>query len=207
MRKRNISSILTRLEGALLIGLATAILFAAAGTQLQTALAGKMLRLHVIANSDSAEDQALKLQVRDSVLREVEQLTAGADTAAEARSSVESGLSEIRRAAEETLAAEGYAYSVRLSLGDAYFPTREYNGFALPAGHYDALRVIIGEGAGRNWWCVLFPPFCTSAAFAEKAAEAGFSEEEIRLITSDGAWELRFRFVEWVSRLREFFGC
>ena len=85
-------------------------------------------------------------------------------------------------------------------------PTKDYGGFALPAGRYDALRVEIGEGAGQNWWCVLFPPFCTTAAFEEEAVAAGLDEDEIRLMSSDGEYELRFRLVEWISRLRELLG-
>lgn len=206
MKKFQISTAFTKLEGALLIGLAAAILFAAAGIQMQSALAGKMLRLHVIANSDSDEDQALKLKVRDSVLREVELLTEHDDTVSTARADVASDLSAIQQAAEDVIASEGYTYDVRLSLGEAYFPTKNYDGFALPAGRYDALRVEIGESAGQNWWCVLFPPFCTTAAFEEEAVAAGLDEDEIRLMSSDGEYELRFRLVEWISRLRELLG-
>ena len=206
MLKQKTRAYLTRLESALCIGLAAAILFAAAGIQMQTALADKMLRLHVIANSDSAEDQALKLKVRDSVLAEVERLTADAGDVGTARQAVESELDVIRQAAEETVLAEGYAYDVRLSLGETDFPTKEYEGFALPAGRYDALRVIIGEGEGQNWWCVLFPPFCTTAAFEEEAIAAGLDEEEIRLMSSDGEYELRFRLIEWIAHLREILG-
>lgn len=206
MKKFQISAAFTKLEGALLIGLAAAILFTAAGVQIQAALADKMLRLHVIANSDSAEDQALKLKVRDSVLREVELLTENDDSVGMARTDVAAGFSAIQQAAEDVIAAEGYTYDVCLSLGETYFPTKDYDGFSLPAGRYDALRVVIGDGAGQNWWCVLFPPFCTTAAFEEEAVAAGLDEDEIRLMSSDGEYELRFRLVEWISRLREFLG-
>ena len=198
MKKFKNSAAFTKLEGALLIGLAAALLFAVAGIQIQTALADKMLRLHVIANSDSDEDQALKLKVRDSVLREVELLTENDGSVGTARTDVAAG--------EDVIASEGYTSGVRLSLGEAYFPTKDYGGFALPAGRYDALRVEIGEGAGQNWWCVLFPPFCTTAAFEEEAVAAGLDEDEIRLMSSDGEYELRFRLVEWISRLRELLG-
>ncbi len=204
MRKIRFS--FTKFEGALLIGLAAALLFATAGAQIQSALADKLLRLHVIANSDSVEDQALKLKVRDSVLREVELLTADAGAVGTARQEVEAGLATIQKAAEDVIAEEGYSYDVQLSLGETYFPTKDYGGFALPEGRYDALRVIIGEGEGQNWWCVLFPPFCTTAAFEEEAVAAGLDSDEIRLMSSDGAYELRFRLVEWVSRLRELLG-
>lgn len=206
MKKFKNSAAFTKPEGALLIGLAAALLFAVAGIQIQTALADKMLRLHVIANSDSDEDQALKLKVRDSVLREVELLTENDGSVGTARTDVAAGLPAIQQAAEDVIASEGFTYGVRLSLGEAYFPTKDYGGFALPAGRYDALRVEIGEGAGQNWWCVLFPPFCTTAAFEEEAVAAGLDEDEIRLMSSDGEYELRFRLVEWISRLRELLG-
>ena len=115
MHKTKIKAYFTKLEGALLIGLAAAILFAAVGTQIQNALADKMLRLHVIANSDSYEDQALKYQVRDSVLHEVEQLTSDATTVGIAREDVEAGLAAIQQAAEKTISDAGYTWRVLLS--------------------------------------------------------------------------------------------
>ncbi len=196
----------SRFEGALLAGLAAAILVSSVGTRLQAGLAEKVLRLHVIANSDSAGDQALKLAVRDSVLARVEALTRDADSAEKARRAVEAGMSDIRRAAEETVAAAGRDDTINLTLGESYFPTKQYGDFALPAGRYDALRVVIGAGEGKNWWCVLFPPFCTAAVFADTAAAAGLGEEEIRFLTADGGYELRFRLAEWVSLLRERLG-
>lgn len=190
----------------MLIGLAAAILFSAAGVRMQQALSDKLLRLHVIANSDSAEDQALKLRVRDRILTLAEDLTRDAGNVGEARAAVEAALPALREAAEETLRASGNCSPVRLSLGESYFPTKDYEDFSLPAGRYDALRVVIGSGEGQNWWCVLFPPFCTAAAFGEEAADAGLGESEIRLMSSDGAYELRFRLIEWASLLREKLG-
>ncbi|MBE6935056.1 MAG: stage II sporulation protein R [Ruminococcaceae bacterium] len=196
---------LTRLEAALLTGFAAALLWCAVSAGMQERVAEQVLRLHVIAHSDSAADQALKLAVRDRVLLETERLTADADGLSAARAAVAAHLTTLERAAAETVAAAGYAYPVRVTLGDTRFPTRRYGGFALPAGTYDALRVVIGEGEGQNWWCVLFPPFCTSAAFAETAEAAGLSSAEIRFLTGSG-YELRFRVMEWLELLRQRLG-
>lgn len=192
----------TRFEGALLIGLAVAILLGAAGSRTQSELADKMLRLHVVANSDSAGDQDLKLKVRDGVFREVTELTADTDDVESAREIVSENLENIKETAKNVVAIEGYTYAVDLRLEKAYFPTKDYDDFSIPAGEYDALRVIIGEGDGKNWWCVLFPPFCTAAAMEEKAVEAGFTNDEIRLISADGEYEFRFRIIEWISYLK-----
>ena len=155
------------------------------GTQQQ--LADKVVRLHVLANSDSEEDQALKLRVRDAVLERTETLL------------------ELERIAAEEIAAAGYDYPVTAELTDTEFPTREYDGFTLPAGKYLALRVVIGEGAGRNWWCVVFPPLCAAASADVPAAAlaAGLDMEEVRLITEeDRGYILKFKAVEWWETLR-----
>lgn len=196
---------LTKVEAALLIGFAAALLWCAVSMTVQENVAEKVLRLHVIAHSDEAEDQALKLQVRDRILQETARLTADAAELADARKTVAAHLDTLQQAAAETVAAAGYVYSVRVTLGDTPFPTRQYGDFALPAGTYDALRVVIGEGKGQNWWCVLFPPFCTSAAFAETAEDAGLSRREIRFLTGSG-YELRFRTMEWLEVLRRRLG-
>ena len=192
---------LTRLEAALFIGLAAALLWCAIGAGVQEQVAGKVLRLHVIAHSDSAADQALKLAVRDRVLEETARLTADAADLSAARAAVAAELDTLQTVARDTVRRAGYPYSVHVTLGDAQFPTKEYGGFALPAGKYDALRVEIGDAAGQNWWCVLFPPFCTTAAFAEEAEAAGLSDGEIRFLTGSG-YELRFRVLQWLNVLR-----
>ena len=149
-----------KLEIALLLALAATLLWGAASLHRQETLSRKMIRLHVIANSDSDADQALKLQVRDAVLaRATELLTQSADMT-DAWSRLDTSLPDLERAAS---AACGGAYPVRAELAETEFPLKEYDGFALPAGRYPALRMIIGAGAGRNWWCVVYPPLCTTA--------------------------------------------
>lgn len=138
----------------------------------QKEYADNVLRLHVLANSNTSEDQALKLKVRDEVGITVSKLTEGANSAAETEAIVKAHLDEIRCAAEERIQKEGYSYPVEVVTGNFYFPTKYYAKGALPAGNYEAVRVIIGEGKGENWWCVLFPPLC----FSNGQAEPGLNE-------------------------------
>ena len=154
------------------------------------AIAGSLVRLHVIADSDDEYEQSLKLRVRDSVLECLTPLLDGAEDAGEARDIIARSLPEVRRAAEG--AAEGRAVAVELSREG--YPTREYGAVTLPAGVYDSLRVTLGAGEGRNWWCVVFPPLCASAAGYEQALAA--LGENGELLTAGGEVEIRFRLVE-----------
>ena len=193
-------------EIALLIGLAVFLTSGALALRTQDELADKVVRLHVLANSDSEEDQALKLRVRDAVL---EQATAILEQSADRRaaeSRLRGQLLELERIAAKEIAAEGYDYPVTVNLENTDFPTKEYDGFTLPAGEYLALRVIIGEGKGQNWWCVVFPPLCTAASadVPASALAAGFSEEEVSLITEENqGYVLKFKAVEWWETLKE----
>ncbi len=199
---------LRRWELALLLGLALAAL---AGVWLdgeQAALAGRVVRLHVIANSDSAEDQALKLEVRDRVLREAETLLAGQTTPDGAAAVLAGHLDELAGAGAQAVAEAGYGYPVTVSLEDSvWFPTKEYEDFALPAGRYRALRVVVGEGAGQNWWCVVFPPLCLGSVTetaAETAAEGGFDPEQVALITGESeGYVVKFKALELLESLKE----
>lgn len=185
----------------LVIALTAALTSTAAALQLQQqALSEKMIRLHVVANSDSAEDQAVKLQVRDAVIETTEQLSRG---------ELEAALPQIQSVAEECLRSLGSDESVAVSLRKERFPTRVYETFALPAGVYTALRVTIGEGEGQNWWCVAFPSICFQAAAEDLrtvAAAAGFTEGEIALITEENLpYELKFKSLELMNELKQWF--
>lgn len=167
-----------------------------------------VIRLHVIANSDSEGDQALKLSVRDAVLGTTSELLRDAKTRDEAEVILQDNLEEIKAVAEETVRKNGYRDAVSVSFGMEDYPTREYESLAFPAGEYLSLRVMIGEAEGQNWWCVLFPPLCLSAATAKGEAEecflaAGLSEEQYRIITdSDNAkYKLRFKILEVAEAL------
>ncbi|MBP1758220.1 MAG: Stage sporulation protein required for processing of pro-sigma-E (SpoIIR) [Firmicutes bacterium] len=166
----------------------------------QSQLSDKLLRLHVLANSDEAEDQSLKLRVRDRVLETVEPWLEEGTSAASAGEILAHRLPELTQAAQEEIQAAGYSYPVSLSLGQSWFPTRYYDGFSLPAGQYRSLRVIIGEGAGKNWWCVVFPPLCTASvteSLPQTAAQAGLTEQETFLILEDSEnYVIKFKAVE-----------
>lgn len=193
-------------EIALLLGVAVCLLSGAKALHTQDELADKVVRLHVLANSDSEEDQALKLQVRDAVLDRAEDLLAQTSSRAAAEGKLRGQLLEFERLAEAVVREAGYDYEVTAELTDTEFPTREYEGFTLPAGEYLALRILIGEAAGRNWWCVVFPPLCTAATadVPASAMAAGFTEDEVRLITEeDRGYVLKFKAVEFWETLRE----
>ena len=195
-------------ELALLLGLCAALLWGAWSAQQQEELSRKMIRLHVIAHSDSTEDQALKLQVRDAVLDYATAVLQRSADMAAAQQELQRELPRIESIARAAVTAEGYDYGVTASLGQAEFPLKEYEGFSLPAGEYTALRLVIGEGAGQNWWCVVFPPLCTAAAceFDETALAAGLSEEDIALITESEGYVLKFRAMELWQQLRQKIG-
>ena len=160
-----------------------------------------VLRLHILANSDSPEDQALKLSVRDALLAESESLFDGCDTLAQMRSCVGQHREEIRRIAEDTLRAQGCRDNVRVELVHMAFDTREYETLTMPAGEYDALRILIGEAKGHNWWCVMYPPLCLPAAGSP--ADTYFDPDTVDLLTEPGQYEVRFRCVEIFEELRE----
>lgn len=192
-------------ELALLLGTAVFLLTGAWALNTQRDLADRVVRLHVLANSDSEEDQALKLLVRDAVLERATALLEQTESRAEAEVLLREGLPELETIAEETVRANGYSYAVTAELEDTSFPTKEYDGFSLPAGEYLALRILIGEGAGQNWWCVVFPPLCTAASadVPETALAAGLTEDQVGLMTEeDSGYVLKFKAVEWWEQLK-----
>lgn len=170
----------------------------------QNQLASRMVRLHVVANSDSDEDQTLKLQVRDAVLERCRELLDGSDTAGDARETLEAALPDLAAAGLAVVEEQGYDCSVAVSLEYTKFPTIDYGDFSLPAGDYQALRVELGEGEGHNWWCVLFPGLCLEPVsdLAQSAMAEGLTEEDVALLTRDGAdYVLRFRILELLGSI------
>ena len=196
-------------ELALMFGILVAAAAASWLGQEQQELADSVIRLHVIANSDSEADQALKLAVRDRVLEQAEGLYPQDATLAEAQAALEGQLNALAAAGREVVEEQGYDYPVAAQLTDCWFPTKEYEGFALPAGNYTALRVTIGEGRGQNWWCVAFPPLCLGAASetVDQAAQAGlFTPGQAALVTQDGeGYVLKFKAMELLGELQGFF--
>ena len=193
------------IELTLMIVAALALTSGAVALHTQSQLSEKVVRLHVLANSDSEEDQALKLKVRDAVLEQATETLRGADCQAEASRRLTDILPELEETARAVITANGYDYGVRAELAETSFPTKEYDGFALPAGEYLALRVLIGEAAGQNWWCVVFPPLCTAAAsdVPTVALDAGLTDQEVALITeADEGYILKFKSVELWQTLK-----
>ena len=193
-------------EIALLIGMAVFLISGAVSLQNRDQLADKVVRLHILANSDSEEDQALKLRVRDRVLERATELLEQTGDRREAADVLQSHLPELERIAAEEISDCGYEYDVTAEVANTMFPTKEYDGFTLPAGEYLALRIIIGEGNGHNWWCVVFPPLCTTAAadVPASALAASFDEEEVALVTEENeGYVLKFKAMEWWEAIRE----
>ena len=166
-----------------------------------------VFRLHVIANSDSKEDQDLKYKVRDSLLEYMNNICKDCSSKEEAISLVEQNKENFKKIAEDTIKNEGYSYTVNINIGNFEFPTKTYGDISLPAGFYDALRVEIGEAKGQNWWCVMFPPLCfvdiSSGIVPDESKETmkeNLSEEEYALISDDSNTQIQFKF-----KLLEFF--
>ncbi len=164
-----------------------------------------VLRLHILANSDSLYDQELKLKVRDALQAQVDEVFGGCENLEQAILAAESNVDTLRRTAEETLRAGGCSYPVKISVEPAMFNTRTYDGITLPAGEYTALRVEIGEAKGRNWWCVMFPAMCVTGRDSRQELEAVLTDGQVSLLEADG-YDIRFRCVEWYESLRKWLG-
>lgn len=182
---------------AVCIGLILTILLTLYSEAMQNQIADNVLRLHVLANSDSSEDQTLKLAVRDRLLCESRSLFINCDTRAESAAVFMQEKDNLTKAAEDEISLRGYNYPVSVSLEKTYFPTRYYDGIAFPAGEYDAVRVEIGKAAGQNWWCVMFPPLCfvdesVSADNTEKLTES--VGKDTVLLTPESGTDVQVRF-------------
>ena len=190
-----------KLQTAAAIGLILAIAwgnFASFQEHLQ-ALHSDVLRLHILANSDSQEDQALKRMVRDELLRHSEELFSGGDTPEAMKQRAAKETEAIRRLAQDVLTQQGCTDSVTVQLVQMDFDERQYEEITMPAGTYDALRIVIGKGEGHNWWCVMYPPLCLPAASAEEY----FDGETAAILTQPEQFEVRFRCAELWQQLQE----
>ena len=173
----------------------------------------RLFRLHILANSDSEADQQLKYDLRDYILQDIEQVFTGCATAEEAKEAAKTALPMLAEKSQQFIYDKGYDYPVSLSVENTYFTTRSYGSFVVPAGNYDALRIVIGEGEGHNWWCVMFPPLCLGAVeeyyniedeimlckgvYSRKALTVSSS----RRIEQDRDVEVRFALFEWIRQL------
>ena len=167
-----------------------------------------VIRLHVVADSDSEADQAVKLKVRDAVLSSMEENLTGAENKEQAQEALRGCLNRIETVANQVLESEGVRDRATVTLMEEAFPTRQYDTFSLPAGVYDSLRVTIGSGEGKNWWCVVFPGLCVPAAVEEVedvAVSAGFSQSLSGSITGEPRYQVRFFVLDWLGRVENFF--
>lgn len=178
-------------ECALLIALSVTLCLGAWAQGRQSAISSKLVRLHVIAASDEEAEQELKLQVRDAVLEYLSPRLTCATDSDQARAIIQQELAGIRQAAES--AAQGR--NVNVTLSRESYPTKSYEGFTLPAGKYDSLRVTLGQGKGHNWWCIVFPPVCLSASQGD-TVEQQLGQEDFRLISEGEGYALRFKALE-----------
>ena len=167
-------------------------------------LQNDVFRLHIIANSDSEQDQILKLKVRDGILEYTAELFSECKNRDEAIVSAKENLEDIKRFSQDMVYSYGYDYQVDAYITEMDFDTRIYEEFTLPAGKYNALRIVIGNGQGHNWWCMLYPALCIPSA-QEKKPELSLDENETDVISNPGKYEVKFRLVEIFEAIRSFF--
>ena len=192
---------------SILLFLYTTICAISYAENVSTDIAESVFRLHILANSDSKEDQELKIKVRNSLLDYMNSLCSNCKSKEEAITLVEQNKENFREIALNTVKENGYNYDVKINIGNFQFPTKNYGDISLPAGFYDALRVEIGEAKGQNWWCVMFPPLCfvdISSGIvpdeSKKLMEDSLSEEEFALVSDSSNTEIQFKF-----KILEFF--
>lgn len=183
--------------------LVATLLIAVIPTDAEAKIYEDTIRLHILANSDTKEDQALKLEIRDRILEKYGVMLSASKSVEQAKNEMEELLQIIEQDATTWIHELGYDYEVRATLSEEWYDTREYEDFTLPAGYYTSLRVIIGDGDGKNWWCVMYPPLCTEIA-TERAPGDDFvidySKEEISLIQG-GKYNVKFKILEDLSRV------
>ncbi|MBP1560782.1 MAG: stage II sporulation protein R [Oscillospiraceae bacterium] len=198
-----------KLELALILGMAISVFCAGfcGFAQEHDRITDTVFRLHILANSDSEEDQALKLKVRDAVLEESAYLFEGNASAEETAERVSLHLDEIKGVAERVIRENGADYGVNCEVTKMRFDNRVYDSVTMPAGDYTALRITIGEAKGKNWWCVMFPPLCLPAVtdIDEALEECGgvFTEEEIDMLQNPENYKCKFYFLELYQKLKD----
>ena len=171
------------------------------------ALNENLIRLHVVANSDSEEDQTLKLKVRDAVVDRLQETMQNLPDVEDAKAYLEEHLPELEAFVNQLIRELGFADTAKVSLNREAFDIREYDTFSLPSGQYESLRITIGEGEGKNWWCVVFPTLClpaTSEDFEDTAVGAGFSKGLTESLQSD-SFHIRFFLLDCLGQIENFF--
>lgn len=160
-----------------------------------------VIRLHILANSDSEKDQKLKLKVRDAVLAECPGIFDGTVLPENAKEKILPQINTLTEIAKRTIINNGYDYSVNVYLDEEYFTTRVYDDVTMPAGKYLALKIIIGDGKGKNWWCVMFPSLCLPAA-EENSIDSVFSETQQDIVINTSKYEVRFKIMEYIEEIK-----
>lgn len=175
----------------------------------QQRISDGMLRLHVVANSDSKDDQAIKIEVRDAVLAAAEKILTGSESVDEARAVLKNNLDALEEASNLTLERLGSRETASVTLERELFGTRHYDGFSLPGGYYDALRVTIGTGEGKNWWCVVYPQICMASTTEQQEAVAvmgGMKAEDVAILQAQTSeYELKFKTLELFENILSWF--
>ena len=195
-----------KIDIALLLGLIIAIIISSVDAFANNFedISDSVLRFHILANSDSEEDQALKLKVRDAILIETAGLFGEGESRLEVEQIVVDNLDSIQKIAERVIKENGYNYSVKCELTYMEFNDRTYDTITLPAGYYDALRITIGEAKGHNWWCVMYPQFCIAPAIKEESLEP-FGKTEIKIMKKPEKYKVRFYSVDLFKKFKKFF--
>lgn len=191
------------LELSIAVGLVVSMIFSVVGFGASCDdIRNSVLRLHILANSDSDADQAVKLVVRDELLKSGSELFSGDVSLENAAEYLDSNKNEIVAYINNILADNGFEYKADVCLVQEYFNTRTYDNFTLPAGEYLALKVILGNGNGHNWWCVMFPPLCLPAASDNTDMDLIFNKECTQIVNSSPDYEIRFKIIEIFERFR-----
>ena len=191
---------------SLIIGMCVTSVLRVYSREIVEGISNSVVRLHIVANSNSSDDQSLKLKVRDEVLAKLEPLLKNAKTTEETKDIIKNNIEFIEEEAEKAIKKYGYTYSVTASFGNYNFPSKKYGNAQFPKGKYDALKIVIEKGEGNNWWCVLYPALC----FAEnpkgdlpKESEAklksNLSNDEYQVVSSENKINFKFKIVEWFS--------
>ncbi len=168
-------------------------------------ISDSVLRVHILANSDSEEDQNLKLKVRDALLRESKELFSDVHSKDDARKTVSENLDYFAKIAYETVVEHGYDYSVSAQVANISFDTRYYDDITMPSGYYDALQIKIGKAQGKNWWCVMYPSLCIGSATDSDDLENKLTNNQYTIVSSKNKYVFKFKVVEIFNSLVDWF--
>ena len=191
---------------SLIIGMCVTSVLSVYSKDIVEGISDSVVRLHVVANSNSDEDQALKLKVRDEIIKKLEPLLASSESTEETKKVIKANLGFIEEEVEKTIKKYGYTYGVTVNFDNYYFPTKQYGNVQFPKGNYDALKIVIESGKGNNWWCVLYPALCfaensngTLPEESEAKLKNTLSHDEYDIVTSKSKFNFKFKIVEWFS--------